>query len=101
MRAKTTLRVYDSKKEGFVDRYSLYYPTPKAKQKDWLTKGATLDFSFSEDQIITCCHTEIGLEVPISVLGKRVKIDTLPKHVQDWIAKEQAEWDLDVKCLTD
>ena len=90
MRANTTtLRVYDSGKEGYVDRYSLFYPTPKSKS----TKGVIWDFSFNDTKVITCCHYDIGLDFPIRLLGKKVKIDDLPKHVQEWIAKEQAQWD--------
>lgn len=92
--AKTTLRVYDSGKKGYVDRYTLYTPMPK---KNSQIKGFCWDFSFNDTDIITCCHTDIEHGTPIRVLGKKVDIKTLPQHVQDWIAKEQKTWDEDLK----
>ena len=99
-----TLRVYDSagnNKEfaGVQDRYALYFPYPK----EWIEGdhvGDFFAFNFThEDEypygatIIRCYwdewHRKNGYA---SNLGKKVKIETLPKHVQEWIAGYQKVW---------
>lgn len=97
------LRVYDGARgskdrhqyEGYVDRYSLYFPRPKKRiDEDYREFGERitgnfLGFSFSEDgKTINRCtwdewNTRNGR---CDSLGKKVNIDTLPKHVQNWIA---------------
>lgn len=88
----TTLRVYDGGKKyaGNCDRYSLYYPLPRAQQAAEGLKGYYLGFSFNADAIITACHGEVvhGLGID-AYLGKKVQVNTLPSHVQIWIAQEQ------------
>lgn len=99
-----TLRVYDSagnNKEfvGYQDRYALYFPYPK----EWIKGGHVGDyyaFNFThEDEyprgcsIIHCYWNEWYRQCGYaSNLGKKVKIETLPKHVQEWIAGYQKVW---------
>lgn len=98
------LRVYDSAANnklfaGYQDRYALYFPYPKK----WIENGHVADFyafNFThEDEsprgamIIRCYwdewHRCSGYP---SKLGKRVKIETLPAHVQEWIAGYEKVW---------
>lgn len=96
------LRVYDGARgskdrhqfEGYVDRYSLYFPRPKKWQEETYQKfreritGDYIGFSFSEDgkSITRCCWDEWNLRNGFcDSLGKKVKIEKLPKPVQDWI----------------
>ena len=85
-----TLRVYDSAKrnkkyENYIDRYSLYVPTPRNKVKEWGIMGTFLGFSFSDKGITRCCWDECKKGVAFMNLGKKIKRDTLPKHVQEWV----------------
>jgi hypothetical protein len=85
-----TLRVYDSAKrnkkyENYIDRYSLYVPTPRNKVKEWGIMGTFLGFSFSDKGITRCCWDECKQGVAFMNLGKKIKRDTLPKHVQEWV----------------
>jgi hypothetical protein len=84
------LRVYDSAKrnkkyENYIDRYSLYVPTPRNKVKEWGIMGTFLGFSFSDKGITRCCWDECKQGVAFMNLGKKIKRDTLPKHVQEWV----------------
>jgi hypothetical protein len=97
------LRVYDGARgskdrhqyEDYIDRYSLYFPHPKKwidedyrKFRERIT-GDFLRFSFSEDgKIINrCTWNEWNIRNGLcDSLGKKVNINTLPKHVQKWIA---------------
>lgn len=85
-----TLRVYDSasvRKEcaTYVDRYSLYVPTPRNKIKEWGIRGLYLGFSFSDKGITRCCWGECTYGIQTMSLGKKIKRESLPKHVQQWI----------------
>ena len=94
-----TLRVYKAGKkyDGCVDQYSLYYPTPQNKVNDWGYKGVYLGFSFSQDGIIKCTHEELSAGSKVDAcLGKKVKIESLPQHVQDWITEEQKSFNIDL-----
>lgn len=87
-----TLRVYKAGKkyDGYVDQFSLYYPTPRNKVKDWGYMGQFLGFSFSQDTITKCTHDECKLGLGIDTfLGKKQKIEDLPQHVQEWIKEEE------------
>ena len=103
------VRVYDSargskgghKYEGYIDRYSLYFPYPKKwkeenyKQFGEHITGDFLGFSFSEDgkNITRCCWDEWNLRNGFcDSLGKKVKIEKLPKPVQEWIAGYEERW---------
>lgn len=98
-----TLRVYDSasiKKEyeTYVDRYSLYVPTPRNKVKEWWgIMGMFLGFSFNDKQIIRCCWDECKYGVKTMKLGKKIKRDQLPKHVQEWINEEERAYNKALK----
>lgn len=93
------VRVYDSaagnkeksKYKDYIDRYSLYFPLPKKDIQYYdggRITGYYLGFSFNEDgTTINRCiwdewNTKYGL---CDCLGKKVKIETLPQKVQDWI----------------
>lgn len=95
-----TLRVYDAGKkyENYPDRYSLYTPTPRNKVKDWGYMGIFQGFNFSVNSITKCTHDEckygIGLDC---FLGKRIKRDTLPIHVQQWIDKQEQLYNKAIK----
>ena len=85
-----TLRVYDSasiRKEyaDYIDRYSLYVPTPKNKIKEWGIMGIFLGFSFSDKTITKCSWDECRHGVGTMRLGKKVKRESLPQHVRQWI----------------
>ena len=85
-----TLRVYDSasiRKEyaDYIDRYSLYVPTPRNKIKEWGIMGIFLGFSFTEKGITKCSWDECRHGVGTMNLGKKVKRESLPQHVQQWI----------------
>lgn len=100
-----TLRVYDAGKryEHYVDRYSLYYPTPRNKVAEWGYMGMYLGFSFSNDGRITkCCHSECKRGVGIDFFGgKKVKRETLPTHVQEWINKLEKAYNKALKENTE
>ena len=85
-----TLRVYDAaannkKYENFFDRYSLYVPTPRNKVAEWGYAGVFLGFSFDNNTIQRCCWDECKLGVASMNLGRKVKRETLPKYVQEWV----------------
>ena len=87
-----TLRVYDSasvKKEyaTCTDRYTLYVPTPRNKVREWGYMGTYLGFSFTDEVLIKCCWGECENGVRTMSLGRKVKRETLPMHVQKWIDK--------------
>ncbi len=87
-----TLRVYDSasiRKEyaTYVDRYSLYVPTPRNKVKEWGIMGVFLGFNFDEKGITRYCWGECRHGVGTMNLGRKVKRDALPKHMQEWVDK--------------
>ncbi len=103
------VRVYDGamgkverhQYKGYVDRYSLYFPCPKKWQKEEYKKsgkvitGHYLGFSFSEDgeYINRCIWDEWDLSHGrCDNLGKKVKIETLPKPVQKWIRGYEKRW---------
>lgn len=94
---KLTLRVYDAAAKnkqcvGWSDRYSLYFPYPK----EWVENGHVADFlsfSFNESSIKRCYWDEwYRRNGYADNLGKKVKISTLPKHVQEWIAGYEKVW---------
>lgn len=92
---ETKLKVYKAGKkyDGYLDQYSLYYPIPRKKVKESGYKGVILGFSFGEHYITKCTHDEFPAGFDIQAcLGKKVDIKTLPEHVQEWIAKEEKEW---------
>ena len=85
-----TFRVYDSasvRKEyaTYVDRYALYVPTPRNKIKEWGFMGMYLGFSFNDSGIIRCCWDECIGGIKTMSLGKKIKRESLPQHVQQWI----------------
>ena len=85
-----TFRVYDAGKcnkkyENCIDRYSLYVPTPRNKVKSWGIMGMFLGFSFSDKGITRCCWCNCECGVKTMNLGKKIKRESLPKHVQEWI----------------
>ena len=85
-----TLRVYDSKVE-VADRYCLYVPTPRNKVKEWGNMGIYLPFNFNIDNktIIRFAWGECVNGVASMNLGRKMKIDTLPKFVREWIKKNE------------
>lgn len=98
---KLTLRVYDGAARNkqcaeWHDRYVLYFPYPK----EWVENGHVADFlafSFNEDALykrITRCYWDEWYRKDgyADRLGKKVKIDTLPQHVQKWIAGFEKAW---------
>jgi len=85
-----TLRVYDSAARNkcftdYVDRYALYVPTPRQKVSEWGFMGMYLGFSFGKETITRCCWEECRQGVASMKLGKKIKRNTLPLHVQEWI----------------
>lgn len=96
-----TLRVYDGGKNFTVDRYTLYYPTPRNKQKSWGYAGMGLGFSFNDSQIVKCCHNECGIGIGIDYFpGKKIKRETLPLHIQKWIKKEEDAYNKAIRLDT-
>ena len=92
-----TLRVYDSaannkKFTDYVDRYALYVPTPRNKRHLWGYMGSFLGFSFSKDNITRCCWGECKYGVKTMNLGKKVKRESLPPHVQKWVNRMEAAY---------
>lgn len=97
-----TLRVYDSAKrnkkyENYIDRYSLYVPTPRNKVTEWGYMGMFLGFSFSDKWITRCCWDECRQGVASMNLGAKVKRDALPKHVQEWVEKMEKAYNKALK----
>ena len=97
-----TLRVYDSasvRKEyaTYVDRYSLYVPTPRNKVKEWGVMGVFLGFNFDEKGITRCCWDECRYGVITMNLGKKVKRETLPSHVQKWVKQMEEAYNRALK----
>ena len=108
-----TLRVYDSASirkeyETYVDRYSLYIPTPRNKVKEWGVMGVFLGFNFDDKSVTRYCWCDCRGGIKSMNLGKKIKRESLPKHVQEWIntieekynralkedtAEAWAEWD--------
>ena len=87
-----TLRVYDSAARNkrfvnYIDRYSLYVPTPRNKIGEWGYMGMFLGFSFGEGTITRFCWDWCQYGVGSMNLGRKVKRNTLPLHVQKWIDK--------------
>ena len=85
-----TLRVYDSasvRKEyaTYVDRYSLYVPTPRNKVREWGVMGVFLGFNFDDKGITRYCWDECKHGVKTMSLGRKIKRESLPQHVQKWI----------------
>lgn len=87
------VRVYDSKVDT-IDRYALYFPLTKKEKEDYYRlfhqhiTGNYLCFSFNEEkEVINRCNwDEWNLrDGYCDNLGKKVKIDTLPKFLQEWI----------------
>ena len=78
------------KKYQSGDRYSLYFPTPRNKRKEWGIKGQYIGFNFNDDTIYRydcgCANTTNFY------MGKKVKIEDLPKHVQEWVMAEQENY---------
>ena len=98
------VKVYDAGKrfEGYVDRYCIYYPYPKKDNKGRRAKGFTLDFSFSEHGITVCCHSEVEIGSSLrEALGKRVKNEDLPQHVQKWVQKHEEAYNKALKLDTE
>ena len=96
------LRVYDSAKrnkkyENYIDRYSLYVPIPRNKVKEFGYVGMFLGFSFSDKGITRCCWDECRKGVAFMNLGAKVKRDTLPKHVQEWVKNMESTYNKALK----
>lgn len=86
------LRVYDAG-ANFADRYTLYFPYPKWLREHDKVKAYELDFNFSHGWL----HYMFGYEVPLGGClrhGKRIKPETLPQYVREWIATRQKAWDI-------
>ena len=97
-----TLRVYDSasvKKEyeTYVDRYSLYVPTPRNKVKEWGLMGMILGFNFNEKSINRCTWCECRAGIQTMNLGKKIKRESLPQHVQQWINTMEDKYNRAIK----
>lgn len=89
-----TLRVYDGgKRYDASDRYTLYYPTPRNKVAEMGCKGMYVGFNFTKEDIIQYCHGECKFGVGIDFFGgKKIKRETLPMHVQEWINRVEKEF---------
>lgn len=84
-----TLRVYDSGKKykDFADRYALYVPTPRNKVREWGFMGMYLGFNFNEEgkTIHRECWGDCKNGIKTMSMGKKIKRDTLPLFVQEWV----------------
>lgn len=89
------VRVYDSGKD-FVDRYTLYFPySKKLREHDGRTiMGCFLSFNFREGQLTFYAwdydDRSLGYNIPRN--EKKVKIETLPQFVQNYIVKMERIW---------
>ena len=97
-----TLRVYDSKVD-VADRYCLYVPTPRNKVKEWGVMGIYLPFNFNIDNktITRFAWGECVNGVASMNLGHKMKIDTLPKFVREWVKKNEETYNHALKENTD
>ena len=95
------LRVYDAGDKWGVDRYTLYVPTPRNQILDCGYMGMGLGFSFSDTTITRCCWSEFVHGVTYAHLGKKVKIETLPTHVQEWVKKMEDTYNKALSLNTD
>ena len=93
------VRVYDGGKGYSVDRYSLYFPLPKKEVEETYRihreriSGHFLGFGFNDDCIFRCCWDEWNMRNGYCTnLGKKVKIETLPQHVQEWVRGYEKAW---------
>ena len=86
-----TLRVYDAacvrkKYAEYADRYTLYIPTPKKFIRKWGYFGVGIGFNFGDDgRLIRFSSFEVDKPIACMSMGKKLKRESLPKHVQDWI----------------
>lgn len=101
-----TLRVYDSavrnkRYADYVDRYSLYVPTPRNKVREWGYMGMYLGFSFSDTTITRCCWGECRQGISSMNMGKKIKRDTLPLHVQQWVDRMEKAYNRVLKENTE
>lgn len=98
-----TLRVYDSRRDDVADRYCLYVPTPRNKVKEWGVMGIYLPFNFNigNKTITRFDWGECVNGVASMNLGRKMKIDTLPKFVREWIKKNEETYNRALKENTD
>ena len=97
-----TLRVYDialrnKKYSNYIDRFTLYVPTPRNKVNEWGYMGIYLGFSFGHEQIIRCCWDECKYGVATMNLGRKVKRESLPQYVQRWVNKMEEAYNKALK----
>lgn len=110
------VRVYDSGKKWAYDRYDMYFPYPKrmreqiSKEHGRIIMGTYISFGISvRDHGQYDCNTlyptndcsmtlyswgeddrTIGCDIPSA--ERKVKIETLPKVVQDYARKMEGLW---------
>ena len=92
-----TLRVYDAGAKWGVDRYTLYVPTPRNLVPIWGYQGMGLGFSWGKETITRCCWFEVQYGVMYYNLGKKLRRNELPAHVQKWVKKMEDTYN---KALT-
>ena len=89
------VRVYDSGKNA-ADRYTLYFPYPKKlrEHEGRTIMGCFQPFNFVEGQLTLYAwdydDRSLGYNIPRN--EKKVKIETLPQFVQNYIVKMERIW---------
>ena len=80
----------------FIDGYTLYFPYPKRYRKKlpYFSRGTFLGCSPAHDgTMIRCSWDEMDERYTFDGLGRKVKIESMPKPFQKEIARMQALWD--------
>lgn len=93
---------YDKKHKDYVDPYTMYFPYSKKirdetkKSSGHLIMGTALSFNCHPDGSMTLFSwfdddRDLGYNIP-NCGDKKIKIETLPKGVQDYVAKMEKIW---------
>lgn len=99
------VRIYDSRLKGYVDRYTFYFPYPKKRVEAEMKRsghqimGICQPFSFRTDQSgktsLTFCpwfDDDRTLNINVPNNEKKLKIESMPKEVQEYATKMEKLW---------
>ena len=91
-------RLYRATGEGrnYIDGYTLYFPYPKwyRKEMTYFSRGTWLACSPANDgSLYRCYWGEMDEKYTFAGLGRKVKIESMPKPFQKEVARMQALWD--------
>lgn len=92
------VRVYDSKQKDVADRYTLYFPYPKwlRQQEGRPIMGCFQPFNFIEEEKFFTFYAwdyddrSRGYNIPRT--ERKIKLETLPKFVRDYVDRMDRLW---------